>query len=268
MCKLAILGSISYNVRSMKTLLIGLLFGFFTVGLFTIFLVTGFSKNDSVQEATSQKAEIFDTELSVKIENYAVYWLELQNISSLTLNPNYDEKLASSQILTEAECKSLINAGFYTEDGKPVGLFVSDGETLRKFSTNSLFNGVFYIKGNDFGIIDTNPKNPDYALQTGPILLEAGDVRNLSLNNDKSARRVVLATSEDSIVFLVFFDSESVYLGPYLDDLPQLVNDFSQQNNLDIIDAINLDGGSASAFITKDVALSELSPIGSYFCVR
>lgn len=90
----------------------------------------------------------------------------------------------------------------------------------------------------------------------------------MSVKNDKQARRVVAGvTGENKLIFLVFYDNNQYYSGPYLNDLPDLVDKTGKSLDLNIADAINLDGGSASAFISDDIKLTELTPVGSFFCI-
>jgi len=75
-------------------------------------------------------------------------------------------------------------------------------------------------------------------------------------------------TGDNKLIFMVIYDPKSVFLGPELVDLPQIVSLVSAENDLNIADAINLDGGSASAFKSRDFSLSEISPVGSFFCLQ
>mgnify|MGYP001590102184 CR=1 FL=1 len=79
---------------------------------------------------------------------------------------------------------------------------------------------------------------------------------------------VGVVTDEDRLVFLSFYNPISYYLGPNLEDLPGLLKSFEKETGIQIKDAINLDGGTASAFYAEGVSLTELRPIGSYFCAR
>ncbi|RJR30058.1 hypothetical protein C4564_01180, partial [Candidatus Microgenomates bacterium] len=107
------------------------------------------------------------------------------------------------------------------------------------------------------------------ALQTGPVLVENGSAVELSLARDKQARRIVAAiTGSNELVFVAIYSPGSSFDGPYLEDLPLIVNHISEELNLNIADAINLDGGTASAFYSENTHISELSPIGSFFCVK
>ncbi len=51
-------------------------------------------------------------------------------------------------------------------------------------------------------------------------------------------------------------------------DLPEIVQAIIKKETIDVVDALNLDGGNHSAFYGNDTTLYELSPIGSFFCIK
>jgi len=202
---------------------------------------------------------------------YRAQWFEVKNADQITLDSNLIDKLPANKIHETQNCQYLVNAGFYTPDDKPIGYFLSDGQILRSEITSPTFNGFFSI--NDFATSRiTNVLPLDHlrlALQSGPVLIENSFLQKLSINNDKPARRSIVATtSENHAVFIVVYDPESQFNGPFLADLPEILKIFQSEVDIILADALNLDGGTASAFYTPEVGLSELSPIGSYFCIR
>ncbi len=206
---------------------------------------------------------------------YAAAWFEVADIDKVSLFANFDAKENASRALADKNCKALVNGGFYTEDGRPTGLFVADGVTTREFLKNALYNGILSV--NQFGIPRITGEMPSaqsrWAVQSGPVLEQNGQFLKLSLLRDKPARRVVAAvTGGNKLIFMVIYNSGSTYGGPYLADLPEILRKLDELENPPagggFADAINLDGGSASAFIFEDFQLVELSPIGSYFCVK
>jgi hypothetical protein len=91
----------------------------------------------------------------------------------------------------------------------------------------------------------------------------------LAIKNDEPNRRIVAATTDNNqLIFMVFYRDSSQFQGPMLGLLPELISMFTRQTGIDIVDAINLDGGSASVFISNYDRLNELAHIGSYFCIK
>lgn len=193
----------------------------------------------------------------------------IDNPSNIKLFSNISEKSTTLEIQNTKKCRILVNGGFYTEENRHIGLFQTDEvTTLNNFLVHNLFNGVFRIKDNDGFITKKSIEESRIALQAGPILVENGLEKNLSLVRDENARRIVVAvTNNNKVIFMVFYGGQSLISGPLLKDLPSLVLELSQKENLQVKDALNLDGGSHSAFITSEVQLTEIQPMGSYFCV-
>lgn len=197
-------------------------------------------------------------------------WFKVENLDNLFLFPNFDEKLELEEIINKYGCLSLINAGFYDENNSPIGLFLTEEKLLSKFATNATFNGYFSLtKSGKISIGFYYPDEPlRIGLQSGPMLIHDGVVRKLKLKNDEPARRMVaVLTEEEKLYFIAFYKKESVFQGPYLADLAEMVSELENEIG-PIKEAINLDGGTASAFYSNGIKLSELTPIGSFFCLK
>jgi uncharacterized protein YigE (DUF2233 family) len=188
---------------------------------------------------------------------------------NLFLHPNFTEKLSSSERKKNLSCKNLINAGFYDKSNKPLGLFISERKIVEKEIESLLFNGIFYLSNENIPhIIETvSDGNIRLAVQSGPVIYEKGVPRTLQIIDDKAARRMAVGiTSDEKIIFLTFFNKESPLQGPYLQDLPAFIALFNNSGNHKIVSALNLDGGTASAFLTDNLSLNEVANIGSFFC--
>lgn len=196
-------------------------------------------------------------------------WIQVDDVQDISLHSNLEEKLSALEFKEKHQCESIVNGGFYTKENAHIGLFVEDGKELSKYQENSLFNGFFSIVNNVPRINQTQPMNPDIALQTGPILRKNSQKHTLSITRDENARRMVAAiTPEKKILFVTFYDASSLVLGPKLEELPKYVEEFAQSKSYSITDAINLDGGSHSAFISEEIQLTDIQTAGSYFCVK
>lgn len=82
-----------------------------------------------------------------------------------------------------------MNAGMYTEDHGPLGLFIQNGKTIRKINkVKSAYgnfymqpNGVFYIDNNNSAVVCKTEKfisseKIKYATQSGPMLVVDGNI--------------------------------------------------------------------------------------------
>jgi len=209
--------------------------------------------------------------ISLNGVEYAYAFIREATASSISLIPNFTEKRDAKTIRDVHACNAALNAGFYDASGKPLGYFFTDKKTYGKQIQSALVNGFFWANHDGVAVISTElPHVPmRFALQTGPILLFDGQSMPLVIQHDEPARRMVAAkTRGNTYVFLTVYDENSVFGGPLLSDLPSAVEEISNQEEFRIADAINLDGGSASAFYNGDTNLSEFTPVGSLFCVK
>lgn len=193
---------------------------------------------------------------------YRYALLEVEETGKLKLFSNLVKK-QEAQLLKEVNnCQALVNAGFYDEKDQHLGWFVSEGKEISPAQTNRLFNG-FLTVSDDGAIIDFEPRPGSVGLQSGPVLVYDGKPLKLTIKDDQPRRRVVAALTRDQqLIFLVILANQSDYAGPLLSETPKLLLAL----NPEIVAAINLDGGSASAFLTAAVSLRESRPIGGFFC--
>ncbi len=181
---------------------------------------------------------------------------------------NY-EKLSGSAIKDKYGCNYLVSGGFYDSNFKPIGLLISQGKEISPWQENRLFNAVFSINLLDIARITQEvPKDPlRVALQSGPLIFENGG--KIALRSSAVfERRVVLGiTGENRPVFLVFWSQNNFLKGPMLEELPFLIEEINEIFGLNIADAMNLDGGTASFFYGDSLVLGEVSTVGSFFCI-
>lgn len=208
--------------------------------------------------------------ITIGTVRYAYDYIGANDPSTITLIPNYSQKLDVKSLMEANTCVSAVNGGFYDKNSKPLGYMQSAGKTLGPKIESDLVNGFVWDASGAAVISAELPRlSFTFAMQTGPLLLFDGQVQPLTIHNDAEARRMIAAkTTNNALIFLTIYNEDSVYLGPKLGDLPEIVQAISGKENLGIADAINLDGGSASAFYSGTTSLSELTPVGSLFCVK
>lgn len=135
-----------------------------------------------------------------------------------------------------------MNAGMYTRDNSPQGLFIENGTQHTKLDTASGSgnfylkpNGVFYItQDNRAGVCKTedfDPSNIKFATQSGPMLLIDGEIHptfkkgsaNLNIRNGAGILpngKVIFAMSKSEINFYdfaVYFKNLGCKQALYLD---------------------------------------------------
>ena len=187
----------------------------------------------------------------------------IDDLSRLRLFSNLDERQSAINLKQKYNCQILTSAGFYDTGNRHLGWFQVEGKEISPRQNNRLFDGFLSLDSGGAELSFQPRPEAAYGLQSGPMLVYDGKPLQLAIKDDQPRRRVVAAvTKTNALIFLVILSPESNYAGPLLAETPKLV----LKLNPDISAAFNLDGGSASAFLSEAVFLEEYSPIGGYFC--
>jgi uncharacterized protein YigE (DUF2233 family) len=207
--------------------------------------------------------------ISFKNQSFA-YEFVLTNPDTLTLIPNFTEKLTSTELAETNHCRFGINGGFYDTSNKPLGGFKTKNTVVKNPVKNRLIDGyIWKMKGRMYLTFAAPPEDAELYLQTGPVVRMGGERIPITIAEDELRRRNIFGIAKNgSILFLSIYSSESVYDGPFLGDLPAIIENIDQKESFHLVGAVNLDGGSASAFLSPSRRLQEFSPIGSFFCVQ
>lgn len=153
-------------------------------------------------------------------------------------NPAGDDDLAS--VMKKTRGVAGVNGGYFDPQNAPVGLLISDGKLIAPLRKARLLSGVLIsakgrvelLRASEYSSRKTAPS----ALQCGPFLVDAGKPV-AGLNNTRPARRTFVFTTADRVAI---GNCSSVTLAELADIL--VVSGFNVQR------ALNLDGGSSSAF--------------------
>lgn len=190
---------------------------------------------------------------------------------NVELYSNLKEQKLSEEIKVNKSCKTLVSGGFYSKENKHLGLFISNFEEISEQIQSATLNGFMWINADNKIMIATDSPGaiPRLGLQSGPLLISDGKPLILAISNDEPERRIVAGiTTDNMLIFMVFYREKSDFEGPLLGELPEVIQLFEKQTNIKIINAINLDGGGHSVFISNFDLLRESAIIGSYFCAR
>lgn len=153
----------------------------------------------------------------------------------------------------EAAAKSVqglaaINAGYFTPEGKPLGVMISNGKKLGGNNPSSLGSAVWFEAKGRTGIIrreKTNFNAPEL-LQAGPLLAE--NSRGIAgLENAKNSARCFIAW-DGGTLWMIARTSPCT--------LAHLSQSIAGQSpcGFPIATALNLDGGtSADLFVARDI---------------
>ena len=161
-----------------------------------------------------------------------------------------------------------VNGGYFDPEYRPIGLLMVDGTVVAPLQKARLLTGVLSASGKKIQIsrvaeFSLNQK-PEAAVESGPMLVDLGkSVRGLE--SSKLARRTFAAVTAGDKAALGFCSDVT------LADLSKVlasvaIPDFKIQR------AINLDGGSSSAFWFKRAngsafSISEQKPVRDFVAI-
>lgn len=159
-----------------------------------------------------------------------------------------------------------MNAGMYDEDQAPVGLYVEDGQELKRISTTNgpgnfhlKPNGVFYVRGERAGVLETGRYvkarlKPDFATQSGPMLVIDGRIHpKISADGPSQKIRNGVGVRDDGRTAIFAISERPVSFGAFA----RLFRD-----DLGCRNALFLDG-SVSSLYAPGLGRSDLSrPLG------
>lgn len=148
-----------------------------------------------------------------------------------------------SDAMRSNHCIAGVNGGYFHPDFRPVGLVVSNGETLHGFERARLLTGVLGVdaggprlqRNSEF----EHHEGLAHALQSGPFLVDQGEPV-AGLNDVRPARRTVVATDGDGNWLLAVLSPVTLAAAAEILSSSEIFPGFPVRR------ALNLDGGSSS----------------------
>ena len=163
--------------------------------------------------------------------------IELQVVTAKDLN----QPLGSARDFRQARHGiAAINAGYFDPQYRPLGLLVSQGETISRL--RKVDHGIFYIAKDKPGLSHARhwspPKQLQFAVECGPRLIVDGQPLTFK---PSLHRRTAIGHDQAGLVTIVI---ASGVIG--LDDLTAFMARPQQAGGLALRGALNLDGGSST----------------------
>lgn len=163
--------------------------------------------------------------------------------------------------MTRLHALAGVNGGYFDPENAPVGLLVSGGRKISPTSSARLLGGVLWASATRIDITRATHfkmsgaiKN---AVQCGPLLVERGEPI-AGLNDTRAARRTFAAVDGRGHVALGV--SSCVSLG----QLAQILRLTNLAGTRSFVRALNLDGGSSSAFWLDGFSIPEHKPVRDF----
>lgn len=183
-------------------------------------------------------------------------------------NPPANRQSLSSA-LAEVAAVAGSNGGYFHKDFTPLGLAVSRGKTIHQFERARLLSGVLAVRHGHMELVRSGKfksgSDVQEALQAGPWLVEKG-APVAGLDDTRSARRTIVANDGKGQWTLLATSSIT------LADASRLLCAKGVIGPLKIANALNLDGGSSTAFqagLPPEILidLGSLGPVRNYLTI-
>jgi uncharacterized protein YigE (DUF2233 family) len=178
--------------------------------------------------------------------------------------PDFDRRLAAT--MTQENCLAGANGGYFDPEGAPVGLLISDGKTIAPFRRARLLSGVLAARPGRVEIFRASEfpnrkRSWRDAVQCGPFLIDGGKPV-AHLDDTRAARRSFVLTTTDRQTAIGYCEPVT---------LAQLARILTALSQLKVARALNLDGGSSSAFWCRTreqtVSVPELKPVRDFLAI-
>jgi hypothetical protein len=152
-----------------------------------------------------------------------------------------------AETMERKKCLAGVNGGYFDPGYKPIGLLLVDGQTIAPLQRARLLTGVLTASSRGIQIVRIGEfswrRALDAAVESGPMIVDLGS-RVRGLDDTRAARRTFAVIARDDRAALGFCSEVT------LADLSKILTaqfafDFKIQR------ALNLDGGSSSAFWFK-----------------
>ena len=158
-------------------------------------------------------------------------------------NPTGSEGLADA--MRRGNCVAGINGGYFDPNFKLIGLTISDGMIISPLTRARLLTGVLCSSYRGIEIVRlgefSTKQKLNAAVECGPFLIDLGN-RIRGLDETRSARRTFAAVARGGKAALGVSSDLS------LAQLSDVLSTISLRDDFKIWRALNLDGGSSSAF--------------------
>jgi uncharacterized protein YigE (DUF2233 family) len=157
-----------------------------------------------------------------------------------------EPRIDLNQAMRREKCLAGVNGGYFDPDYRPIGLLIENAKVVAPLQRARLLSGILAASSTKVQILRvgefSSRSNPSAAVECGPFLVDLGH-SVAGLETTRSARRTFAAVARGDRAALGFCSEVS------LADLSQVLaaglGDFKIQR------ALNLDGGSSSAFWFK-----------------
>jgi len=167
------------------------------------------------------------------------------------------------------------NGGYFTEDFKPTGLLISNGEKIRVASSASLLDGIFAIDESGTAKLFSNKaaineKKYPFAIQNGPVLLDEAGKIMINEETGKTASRTAIGLDGENNVILIILKQSLFDAGNHITlyKFARMLKESPGFGELKLHSMINLDGGASTGLMVDGQYFPELDRVQNVVIVK
>jgi uncharacterized protein YigE (DUF2233 family) len=167
--------------------------------------------------------------------------------------------------LVPAGALAAINGGYFLKDYRPAGWLLDAAGEYGPRNRRATKGGVFALRGAEayIGKMKKLPFDPDFAVQNGPLLLEASGVIGIHRDDGKRAPRTAVCLTAGKELHLI------VIVAPTSQGPTLMETAMALKTQFDCSAALNLDGGpSTGIWLPGGGGLPPPVPIGYGIVIR
>lgn len=166
-----------------------------------------------------------------------------QKSATLRVIDNPTGQLDLAAVMEREHGLAGVNGGYFDPADKPVGLLISDGKMIAPLRKARLLSGIAVVSEGRVQLLRVAEysKKAVAALQCGPFLVDRAQPVP-GLDDTRSARRTFIAIAGSDRAMIGFCSAVTLAQLAKIIGKPGLASDLKVQR------ALNLDGGSSSAF--------------------
>jgi hypothetical protein len=165
--------------------------------------------------------------------------------STFRILQNDGDTNSLSEVMRNENCLAGVNGAYFDEKFAPIGLRITNGQTIAPLQRARLITGVLVASPRGVQIVRSREfsrrAGVTAAIQCGPFLVDRSQPIG-GLNNSRPARRTFAATTNSSRALFGVCSDVS------LAELSKILATTSFADDLKIERALNLDGGSSTGF--------------------
>ena len=194
---------------------------------------------------------------------------------SVAQNPDSESAKTIREIHEGTGSLLTFNGGFFTEEFKPTGLLISEGNKLRKPSPADLLNGILAITDEGEAKLfsnksSLNEKKYTFAIQNGPVLLDENSKIQISKDTGKTASRTAIGLDSQGNVVLIVLKQSLLNTDNQvtLYEFAHLLKESPEFARLDLRSVLNLDGGPSTGMMVMDQYFPEMEKVQNVVIVK